>query len=82
MDQATLLRLQGSRRAQGPKKGHIDAPAKDDRETHEEFGIEHLFLVSRGHSLPVASFLGPREQAGFAAGHGAAFYITLQLAGE
>src|SRR5580658_4766315 len=31
---------------------------KLDRETHEEFGIEHLFLVSRGHRLPVASFLG------------------------
>src|SRR6202051_775987 len=38
-----------------------------DRETHEEFGIEHLFLVSRGRRLPVASFLGPQEKESFAA---------------
>jgi uncharacterized membrane protein len=43
-----------------------------DRETHEEFGIEHLFLVSRGHRLAVASFLGPQEKEGFAAALGAA----------
>src|SRR5581483_10368889 len=30
---------------------------KLDRETHEEFGIESLFLVTRGRKLPVAAFL-------------------------
>jgi uncharacterized membrane protein len=33
---------------------------------HEEFGIERLFLVSRGKQLTIASFLGPEEKAGFA----------------
>ena len=33
---------------------------------HEEFGIEKLYLVSRGRSLSVGSFLGPDEKASFA----------------
>jgi uncharacterized membrane protein len=37
-----------------------------DRETHEEFGLERLFLVSQGHRLPLASFLGPQEKESFA----------------
>lgn len=37
-----------------------------DRQTHEEFGIERLFLVSRGRRLAVASFLGPAEKETFA----------------
>jgi len=37
-----------------------------DRESHEEFGIERLFLVSRGRRLPIASLLGPREKESFA----------------
>jgi uncharacterized membrane protein len=37
-----------------------------DKVVHEEFGIEHLFLVSRGKRLVVASFLGPDEKASFA----------------
>jgi uncharacterized membrane protein len=37
-----------------------------DRTVHEEFGIERLFLVSRGHRLPIAGFLGPDEKASFA----------------
>jgi uncharacterized membrane protein len=45
---------------------------KLDRVTHEEFGIEQLFLTSRGRRLPVASFLGPREKESFAAALGAA----------
>jgi uncharacterized membrane protein len=45
---------------------------KLDRETHEEFGIEHLFLVSRGRRLQVASFLGPQEKESFAVALGAA----------
>jgi uncharacterized membrane protein len=43
-----------------------------DRETHEEFGIERLFLVSRGRRLPVASFLGPQEKESFAVALGTA----------
>jgi uncharacterized membrane protein len=45
---------------------------KLDRETHEEFGIERLFLVSRGRRLPIASFLGPQEKESFAAALAAA----------
>jgi uncharacterized membrane protein len=45
---------------------------KLDRETHEEFGIESLFLVSRGRRLPVATFLGPQEKESFAVALGAA----------
>ena len=37
-----------------------------DRIVHEEFGIERLFLVSRGRRLPIAGFLGPAEKASFA----------------
>ena len=37
-----------------------------DRDTHAEFGIERLFLVSRGRKLPVGGFLSPREKESFA----------------
>ncbi len=37
-----------------------------DRDEHAEFGIERLYLVSRGRRLPIASFLGPDEKASFA----------------
>ena len=37
-----------------------------DRVVHEEFGIERLFLVSRGRRLAIASFLSPNEKASFA----------------
>jgi uncharacterized membrane protein len=37
-----------------------------ERETHEEFGLLKLFLVSRGRKLPIAGFLGPEEKASFA----------------
>jgi len=43
-----------------------------DRESHDEFGIERLFLVSRGRRLPIASLLGPQEKESFAAALGAA----------
>ena len=39
-----------------------------DKVVHEEFGIERLFLVSRGKQLAIANFLGPDEKASFAAG--------------
>jgi uncharacterized membrane protein len=32
----------------------------------EEFGIDRLFLISRGRKLVIASFLGPDEKASFA----------------
>ncbi len=32
----------------------------------EEFGIEELYLVSRGRRVAIASFLGPDEKASFA----------------
>jgi uncharacterized membrane protein len=43
-----------------------------DKQTHQEFGIEKLFLVSHGQKLAVANFLGPDEKADFAAALGAA----------
>jgi len=43
-----------------------------DRESHDEFGLERLFLVSRGRRLPIASLLGPQEKESFAAALGAA----------
>ena len=43
-----------------------------DKQTHQEYGIEKLFLVSRGRKLAIASFLGPDEKKTFAAALGAA----------
>ena len=40
---------------------------KLEREVHEEFGLERLFLVSRGRKLPIATFLPPGERETFAA---------------
>jgi uncharacterized membrane protein len=37
-----------------------------ERIVHEEFGIERLFLVSRGRRLQIAAVLGPDEKASFA----------------
>ena len=37
-----------------------------ERIVHEEFGVERLFLVSRGQRLAIAGFLGPAEKASFA----------------
>jgi len=37
-----------------------------DRIVHDEFGIERLFLVSRGRRLSIAAALGPDEKASFA----------------
>ena len=38
-----------------------------DKVTHEDFGIERLYLISRGKQLAIASFLSPDEKASFAA---------------
>jgi len=43
-----------------------------DREADDEFGLERLFVVSRGRRLPIASLLGPQEKESFAAALGAA----------
>jgi uncharacterized membrane protein len=37
-----------------------------DQISHEEFGIERLYLVSRGRRMSIGSFLGPDEKASFA----------------
>lgn len=37
-----------------------------DQKVHAEFGIERLYLVSRGRRISIASFLGPDEKASFA----------------
>jgi uncharacterized membrane protein len=39
---------------------------KLDKDVHEEYGIERLFLVARGKELAIAGFLGPDEKASFA----------------
>ena len=36
-----------------------------DQISHEEFGIEKLYLVSRGRRVSIGSFLGPDEKASF-----------------
>jgi len=43
-----------------------------DRETHEDFGLLRLSLVSRGRKLAVGNFLGPAERESFAAALSAA----------
>jgi uncharacterized membrane protein len=37
-----------------------------DQKTHAEFGIEKLYLVSKGRRVSIAGFLGPDEKASFA----------------
>ena len=39
-----------------------------DKRVHEEFGIQHLSLRSRGQAIEIASFLGPDDKARFASG--------------
>ena len=39
---------------------------KLDRQEHDAYGLERLFLVSRGRRLSVARFLGPAEKESFA----------------
>ena len=36
-----------------------------DMEVDEDFGIEHLYLISRGRQIQIARFLGPGEKASF-----------------
>ena len=37
-----------------------------DQKRHAEFGIEKLYLLSKGRRVSIASFLGPDEKASFA----------------
>jgi uncharacterized membrane protein len=37
-----------------------------EQKIHAEFGIERLYLVSRGRRVSIGSFLGPEEKASFA----------------
>jgi uncharacterized membrane protein len=37
-----------------------------DRKCHAEYGIEKLYLLSKGRRVAIASFLGPDEKASFA----------------
>ena len=39
-----------------------------DRTEHQEFGIQHLSLRSRGRAVEIAAFLGPDDKAQFASG--------------
>jgi uncharacterized membrane protein len=36
-----------------------------EQETHEEYGVERLYLASRGRRVAIGSFLGPEEKASF-----------------
>jgi uncharacterized membrane protein len=36
-----------------------------EQEAHEEFGIERLYLASRGRRIAIGRFLGPDEKASF-----------------
>jgi uncharacterized membrane protein len=46
--------------------------ARLEHESDEEFGMQRLYLVSRGRKLPIASFLPPAEKESFAAALAAA----------
>lgn len=46
------------------------------KDEHEEFGIERLFLVTRGQHFPVAAFLGPAEKSSFAKELNAALHLA------
>src|ERR1700744_2771275 len=37
-----------------------------DQTVHEEFGIERLYLISKGRRVSIASFFNPEEKASFA----------------
>lgn len=47
-----------------------------DQRIHEEYGIERLYLVSRGRRISIATFLGPDEKLSFVK----ALSAALQLA--
>ena len=44
------------------------------QDIHKEFGVERLFLISRGQRLAIAGFLGPKEKQSFAEALGKALF--------
>ena len=44
------------------------------QDIHKEFGVERLFLISRGQRLAIAGFLGPKEKQSFAMALGRALF--------
>jgi uncharacterized membrane protein len=44
------------------------------QDIHQEFGVERLFLISRGQRLAIAGFLGPKEKKTFAEALGRALF--------
>jgi uncharacterized membrane protein len=53
-------------------RGHVDEFVLNplwvrlDQVSHAEYGIEKLYLVSRGRHIAIGSFLGPDEKSSFA----------------
>jgi uncharacterized membrane protein len=47
-----------------------------DQKAHAEFGIEKLYLVSKGRRVSIARFLGPDEKASFAKALTAALQVA------
>ncbi len=47
-----------------------------DRKTHAEFGVERLYLLSRGRRIAIGSFLGADEKASFASALTAALHAA------
>jgi uncharacterized membrane protein len=47
-----------------------------DQKIHAEYGIEKLYLLSKGRRVSIASFLGPDEKANFAKGLIAALHAA------
>jgi uncharacterized membrane protein len=47
-----------------------------DRKTHPEYGVEKLYLASKGRRVAIGSFLSPDEKASFAS----ALMVALQVA--
>src|SRR5664279_3342500 len=47
-----------------------------DQKTHAEYGVERLYLLSKGRRVSIGSFLGPDEKASFAKALGAALAVA------
>src|ERR1700748_1129894 len=56
----------GSPRGRGGGWGRNPLWVRLDEVTHEEFGTERIYLISRGRRLSVGGFLGAEEKASFA----------------
>jgi uncharacterized membrane protein len=47
-----------------------------DQKTHAEYGVEKLYLLSKGRRVSIAGFLGPDEKASLAKALGAALAVA------